>query len=150
MNAMTIRQLIAAGLLTIFVLPIPSAIQAGEFPVADMVVIEKAERKLHLMQNGEIVFYAALAVAVGLTIRYSREIEFRTTPTDYLLVFIVVAIGILPGEIFNGNQIATGLIKAIILIYSCELLMLSRLGKWNPMSLSTLFALGWLAGSGLF
>ena len=102
-----------------------------------------------LVQRVELVFYAVLALAVGMTIRYSREIVFRTTPTDYLLVFIVIAIGILPGEVFSGNQIATGLIKAVILIYACELLMLSGSRKWNPMSLGTLFALGWLAGAGL-
>jgi len=102
-----------------------------------------------LLHRGEIAFYAALALAVGLTIRYSREIEFRTTPTDYLLVFIVVAIGILPGEVFSGNQIAIGLIKAVILIYSCEVLLLAGVGKWNPMTVGTVFALGWLAGTGL-
>jgi UDP-GlcNAc:undecaprenyl-phosphate GlcNAc-1-phosphate transferase len=90
-----------------------------------------------------------MALSVGLTIRYSRDILFRTTPTDYLLVFIVVAIGILPGEIFSGNQIATGLIKAVILIYACELLMLTESRKWNPMTVSSLFALGWLATNGL-
>ncbi len=102
-----------------------------------------------LSQRAELIFYAVLALAVGLTIRYSREIVFRTTPTDYLLMFIVVAIGILPGEIFSGNHIATGLIKAVILIYACELLMLTGFRKWNPMSLSTMFALGWLATAGL-
>jgi len=102
-----------------------------------------------VMQRGEVIFYSILALGVGLTIRYSREIVFHTTPTDYLLVFIVLAIGILPGEVFAGNQIATGLIKAVILIYACELLLLAGSRKWDPLSASTLIALGWLAGVGL-
>ncbi|MBT8136333.1 MAG: undecaprenyl/decaprenyl-phosphate alpha-N-acetylglucosaminyl 1-phosphate transferase [Gammaproteobacteria bacterium] len=101
------------------------------------------------MRRAELAFYGLLALAVGLTIRYSRRIEFRTTPTDYLLVFIVLAIGILPGEIFSGNEVAIGLIKAVILIYACEVLLLAGLRRWGPLSLSSLFALGWLAAAGL-
>lgn len=102
-----------------------------------------------LHQRVEVLFYATLAVAIGLTIRYSRDIEFRTTPTDYLLVFIVLAIGIVPGELFAGNEIAAGLIKAVILIYGCELLLHEGAGRRNPLTLAALAALGWLALSGL-
>ncbi|MBT8131274.1 MAG: undecaprenyl/decaprenyl-phosphate alpha-N-acetylglucosaminyl 1-phosphate transferase, partial [Gammaproteobacteria bacterium] len=101
------------------------------------------------LQRAEIAFYTALAIAVGLTIRYSREINFRTTPTDYLVVFIVIAIGVLPGNVFAGNEVATGLIKAVILIYSCEVLFLSGVRKWNPLTVATFFALGSLAATGL-
>lgn len=100
-------------------------------------------------QRTEIVLYAILAAAVGLTIRYSRDIEFRTTPTDYLLVFIVLAIGVLPGEIFVGNEVATGLIKAVILIYGSELLLHDHARRINALTLSALAALSWLALSGL-
>ncbi len=97
----------------------------------------------------EVVLYALLALAVGLTIRYSREITFRTTPTDYLLVFIVVAIGIVPGDALAGNQVAAGLIKAVIVIYACEVVLLSGFRRWNPMSIACLVSLGWLAAAGL-
>lgn len=103
-----------------------------------------------LQQRIELVVYGILAAAVGLTIRYSRDIEFRTTPTDYLLVFIVLAVGILPGEVFVGNEIATGLIKAVILIYGSELLLHEKASRYNPLTLATLAALGWLAFSGLY
>lgn len=102
-----------------------------------------------LLQRVEIVVYAVLAAVIGLTIRYSRDIDFRTTPTDYLLVFIVLAIGVLPGELFNGNEVATGLIKAVILIYGSELLLHEKASRLNALTLVVLGALGWLAVQGL-
>ena len=102
-----------------------------------------------LLPRMEIVFFGVLAVAVALTIRYSREVEFRTTPTDYLLLFIVLAVGVLPGELFAGNEVAAGLIKAVILIYASELLLHARASRWNPLSIGTLAALVWLAAKGL-
>ncbi len=100
-------------------------------------------------QRTEFAFFGLLAAAVALTIRYSREVEFRTTPTDYLLLFIVLAVGVLPGELFAGNEVAAGLIKAVILIYASELLLNARSGRWNPLSITSLIALGWLAAKGL-
>ncbi len=85
MSAMTIRQLVAAGLLTIFVLPIPSVIQAGEFPVADMVVIEKAERKLHLLQNGEKFRTFAIALGIRPVGDKKQEGDFKTPEGKYIL-----------------------------------------------------------------
>ena len=80
---MTIRHLLAAGLLTILVLPIPTALKAGDFPVADMVVIEKAERKLHLMRNGEIFRTVAIAVGIRPVGDKKQEGDFKTPEGKY-------------------------------------------------------------------
>ncbi|MCH8278889.1 MAG: L,D-transpeptidase family protein, partial [Proteobacteria bacterium] len=82
---MTIRHLLAAGLLTIFVLPIPTALKAGDFPVADMVVIEKAERKLHLMRNGEIFRTFAIALGIRPVGDKKQEGDFKTPEGKYNL-----------------------------------------------------------------
>ena len=82
---MTIRHLLAAGLLTILVLPIPTALKAGDFPVADMVVIEKAERKLHLMRNGEIFRTFAIALGIRPVGDKKQEGDFKTPEGKYNL-----------------------------------------------------------------
>ena len=49
---------------TVICLLAPGLIQAGDFPVADLVVIEKDARKLHLLRGGEI--FRTFGIALGL------------------------------------------------------------------------------------
>ena len=64
-------------------LPAPSA--ASDFPIADLVVIEKAARKLHLMRGGEI--FKTFRIALGMVPVGDKEKEgdFRTPEGRYLL-----------------------------------------------------------------
>ena len=48
----------------IFALMAPGLLQAGDFPVADLVIIEKDARDLHLLQNGEI--FKTFKIALGI------------------------------------------------------------------------------------
>ena len=59
--------------------------QAGDFPVADKVVIDKAERKLHLMRDGEP--FRTFDIALGIRPLGDKESEgdFRTPEGNYLL-----------------------------------------------------------------
>lgn len=59
--------------------------QAGDFPIADKVVIEKAERKLHLMKDGEA--FRTFDIALGIRPLGDKESEgdFRTPEGSYLL-----------------------------------------------------------------
>lgn len=36
------------------------------------------------------IYFVVDLLAVGLSIRYSRQVNFKTTPMDYLIVFIVL------------------------------------------------------------
>jgi UDP-GlcNAc:undecaprenyl-phosphate GlcNAc-1-phosphate transferase len=91
------------------------------------------------------VFFALTAVLVVLTIRFSREQRFQTTPLDYLMVILALVIPALPeiriGEIEVGRLTA----KLIVLFFSYEVLldavpkMRARLGA---LSLWVLLALG--------
>jgi len=62
-----------------------TGVQAGDFPVADKVVIEKAERKLHLMRDGEP--FRTFDIALGIRPLGDKESEgdFRTPEGNYLL-----------------------------------------------------------------
>lgn len=60
-------------------------LQAGEFPVADLVVVEKAKRKLHLMQDGEVFRSFEIALGIRPDGDKLREGDFKTPEGRYLL-----------------------------------------------------------------
>jgi murein L,D-transpeptidase YafK len=64
---------------------IPGLAQAGEFPVADRVVIEKAARVLHLMQDGEAFRTFKIALGIQPTGDKLREGDFKTPEGRYRL-----------------------------------------------------------------
>lgn len=67
------------------VLLLQGSLQAGGFPVADLVVVEKAERKLHLLKDGEA--FRTFDIALGIRPVGDKEYEgdFRTPEGRYLL-----------------------------------------------------------------
>jgi len=62
-----------------------STVHAGNFPVADAVIIHKADRKLHLLRGGEV--FRTFDIALGIRPVGDKEIEgdFRTPEGRYLL-----------------------------------------------------------------
>ena len=77
------RKLIIA--LTSLLLLTQGGLQAGGFPVADRVIIEKADRKLHLVKDGEA--FRTFEIALGIRPTGDKEFEgdFRTPEGIYLL-----------------------------------------------------------------
>ena len=76
------RGIVLASLLGICWL---APLRAGEFPVADTVVIEKAARKIHLMQNGKA--FRTFDVVLGIRPDGDKQEEgdFRTPEGRYIL-----------------------------------------------------------------
>ena len=74
-----------ALLLALTLLLTPALIQAGEFPVADLVVIEKGARKLHLLRDGEIFKTFRVALGIQPVGDKKKEGDFRTPEGRYLL-----------------------------------------------------------------
>ncbi len=72
---------ITAALLTMALLPSV----ANEFPVADFVLVEKADRELHLMRDGSI--FRTFDIALGIQPRGDKQQEgdFRTPEGRYTL-----------------------------------------------------------------
>ncbi len=72
---------ITVALLTMALLPSV----ASEFPVADFVLVEKADRELHLMRDGAI--FRTFDIALGIQPRGDKQQEgdFRTPEGRYIL-----------------------------------------------------------------
>lgn len=94
-------------------------------------------------------FYGLLVVSTWLAVRYATDTEFRISPMDFLVIFVVLTVGI----IFRGHlrQELLGMmaIKLVILFYSCELVFSRLKRKWNSLSVSTLVTLIVLGARGL-
>lgn len=64
---------------------VPGLVQASEFPLADLVVVEKAERKLHLVHKGEIFKTFRIALGIMPVGDKLKEGDFKTPEGRYLL-----------------------------------------------------------------
>ena len=63
----------------------PGLLCAGEFPVADRVVIEKGARQLHLLRGGEILRTFRIALGIRPIGDKKQEGDFRTPEGKYTL-----------------------------------------------------------------
>lgn len=73
-------------LMLLFGLAAPVSISAaGEFPQADLVVVEKGLRKLHLFKSGEAFRTFDIALGIRPTGDKKQEGDFRTPEGRYLL-----------------------------------------------------------------
>ena len=95
------------------------------------------------------IYFAAILLAVGLSVRYSRQVDFKTTPMDYLIVFIVLFASALLLKQPGQSDLGSLAIKLIILFYGCELLITRMQSRWNTLNLSTLATLSLLAVRGI-
>jgi murein L,D-transpeptidase YafK len=57
----------------------------GDFPVADGVVVEKAERKMYLLKEGDVIRTFDIALGIAPVGDKEREGDFRTPEGGYLL-----------------------------------------------------------------
>ena len=79
---MTFRHTLLSGIL---LLSISSAAVASEFPVADKVVIDKSDRKLQLLKNGEVLRTYKIALGIQPMGDKKKEGDFKTPEGKYML-----------------------------------------------------------------
>jgi UDP-GlcNAc:undecaprenyl-phosphate GlcNAc-1-phosphate transferase len=102
-----------------------------------------------LLNTVEVIYFVAVAAAISFAIRYAREKQFRTTPTDYLVVFIVLFAGFLLHNTPDKADIGFMAVKLIVIFYGCELVIAHTRGRWNVINLSALASLVVLSIRGL-
>jgi len=79
---MTIR--FKKKLLTLLLL-LPGLLHAGQFPVADEVIIDKSDRELHLLSDGEIFRTFKIALGIRPQGDKKKEGDFKTPEGKYRL-----------------------------------------------------------------
>lgn len=101
---------------------------------------------VHLLSVGLIVL---LAAAVGVFIRYTSDQSFGSTPTDYLIVFGVLALLVFGGINSTGRATVQTIIYSVVLLYACEAMLWHPMKRFNPLALATVISLLTLAVRGL-
>lgn len=95
-----------------------------------------------------LAFHTLLALGIAVTVRFSTTAAFATTPMDYLVAFGLLAVGVFAGQLLEAGDTAALLVKAAIVLYGCELLLVGR-RKGLLLSTASLMVLGVLAWKGL-
>jgi UDP-GlcNAc:undecaprenyl-phosphate GlcNAc-1-phosphate transferase len=101
-------------------------------------------------------YFVALALAVGIAIRFTVQQKFGTTPTDYLIVIGVVAVAFVNRmdrlDMQSGAAVHF-ITYVIVLFYSCELIF-GQIRNWRlalvwpaMLTLLVLAGRGFLAGA---
>lgn len=71
----------------------------------------------------EVVYFVLLAAAIGITIRYGSKGEFKTTPMDYLVIFVVLFAGFLLHNLPEKADLGAMAVKLMIIFYGSELII---------------------------
>lgn len=96
-----------------------------------------------------IWYFSILALAVTLTVRYASHVQFNITPMDYLVVFIVVAAGILLQMRPEKTGLGLLAVETVVLFYAYELIIARTKRVWNPQNIATMAALVILGAKGV-
>jgi UDP-GlcNAc:undecaprenyl-phosphate GlcNAc-1-phosphate transferase len=91
------------------------------------------------------VWFALLAGLVVLTIRFTGEDRFQTTPLDYLIVLLAAAMPFLPDMMVGEVSVSVLTAKLIVLFFAFELLLHVRSSTVSRLGWVTAWMLGGLA-----
>jgi UDP-GlcNAc:undecaprenyl-phosphate GlcNAc-1-phosphate transferase len=97
----------------------------------------------------EFVYFAALAGAIGLVIRYGEKWDFKITPMDYLVIFVVLFAGYILHSMPDKVEVGLMAVKLIVIFYGCELIVLRMRKKLNTLNVASLITLCVLAYRGI-
>jgi UDP-GlcNAc:undecaprenyl-phosphate GlcNAc-1-phosphate transferase len=87
------------------------------------------------------VFFLCLALLIMVTIRFGSEHRFQTTPLDYLIVFLALAIPFLPEIRVEEINISLLTAKLIVLFFAFELLLHTFAERLKPFGFVLLWVL---------
>lgn len=89
----------------------------------------------------EIVYFVILAAAIGITIRFGSKGEFKTTPMDYLVIFVVLFAGFLLHNLPEKAELGVMAVELMIIFYGCELIITRMRKLVHLLNIATLATL---------
>jgi UDP-GlcNAc:undecaprenyl-phosphate GlcNAc-1-phosphate transferase len=111
---------------------------------------EKASWFVNVWPKLYNVSYGALALFIVLTLRWTGRREgFRTTPMDFLILFIIVVVSLLPEGYSQQNHVGAVAARTVVLFFAYEVLIGELRGDLGPIVWTTVGALFLVAMRGL-
>ena len=87
------------------------------------------------------LLFLLLVFVVMVTLRLSRRAGFKSTPMDFLILFIAVVAPLLPEESIRDLHMGVVAVKIIILFFSYEVLIGELRGELKKLGLATMAAM---------
>jgi UDP-GlcNAc:undecaprenyl-phosphate GlcNAc-1-phosphate transferase len=99
-----------------------------------------------LMQTGFAMLFVIFAVMILFISKFSRRLGgFKSSPMDFLIIILAVAIPNLTDQHFQEYQLGLIAAKVLMLYFSFEVLLAEQRGKLHRIVLSTVISLVVLA-----
>ncbi len=96
-----------------------------------------------------IIYFSSLAVALAIVIRYESTTPFKTTTMDYLVIFVILVISIMPKAFLIEYNLTVLVIKSAILLYGYEVLISRNIVHLSVINISVALSLAVLSVRGL-
>jgi UDP-GlcNAc:undecaprenyl-phosphate GlcNAc-1-phosphate transferase len=86
------------------------------------------------------LLFAVLLVFLLLTLHFTRrKTRFKSTPSDFLLLFMVFLFSILPISAIKNHQLSLVAVKTIIFYFGFEILLGELKNRYNKITLVSMF-----------
>jgi len=135
------REWAISGLRLTLYLLIPFAIYQSEVNMPSWM----AERPFDVYN----LSFGLLVLFVILTLKFSRRAGFKSTPMDFLILFIALAVPNLPDEQIQSYKMGMLAAKIIVLFFSYDILIGELRGELNSIRLATIGSLALISIKGL-
>lgn len=98
----------------------------------------------------EMAFFMVLAAVVGIGFRFSMDRAFKINTLDFLVIFAVITVPNLPGQVLSLNNVGEFLAKLIVMFYAIELILTRVEMHWrlNVLRMTIVVVAGWLGMRG--
>jgi len=111
----------------------------NQFPTS-MVVIPDAV---------DYAYYGIIVTALVIGARYTMEDAFKVTPTDFLIILLMMGLALIPQVRGGETDYIPLVIKIVIMFYAVELVLRNIEKRWNIIAIAGLWALGLIAVRGI-
>jgi hypothetical protein len=96
-----------------------------------------------------LILICAMVPAITAYVRCTSQDTFGTSPTDCLIVFLLLALVTFAGIDARARSLVETIVCAVVLLYGCEVLIVRTIRRWSGFNLATLAVLAIMAVRGL-
>lgn len=102
-----------------------------------------------MLHGIDVGLYVLLGISIWFAVRYASGAEFKVSPMDFLVIFIVLVVGVISRDQLHEELLGVMAVKLAVLFYGCEVIYARLTSKWNSLNVATLITLSILGARSL-
>ena len=104
------------------------------------------------LRNIEYIYFGSIALAFVIGAKCKIDDAFKTTPTDYLIVILMLGFTLMPQVHIGSEGMIPLPIKLVIMFYAIEVLLHDMKGRWTIVTVTACWAFAVIAvrAAGIF